>query len=64
MDLALLTEAVAAGTWTLNATDVAPAPAAMDAGVIVMVDPTGPPLAERATTAGKVDPAEGAMVRL
>ena len=58
------TAAWAAGTWTVTVTSVAPAPAAIDGGVIVIVEPVGPPLAERATASGNVDPVEGAMLRL
>lgn len=57
------TAAVAAGTWTATLTLVAAAPAAIVEGVIVMVEPAGPPLAERVTAAGKVDPLEGAMLK-
>src|SRR5690242_14726132 len=61
--LELRTAALAAGTWTTTVTSVAPAPAAMVRGVMVMVDPAGPPLAESVTAAGIAEPVLGAMVR-
>ncbi len=55
--------ALVAGTWMATVTLVDPAPATIVRGVIVIVEPVGPPLAESVTAAGKVDAAEGAMVR-
>jgi hypothetical protein len=58
------TAAVAAGTWTATLTLVAAAPAAIVEGVIVIVEPVGPPLAERFTAPGNVEPLEGAILKL
>ena len=57
------TIALVAGTWTATVTLVAPAPAVIVCGVIVIVAPAGAPLAESVTAAGNTVPVEGAIVK-